>query len=90
MEGRSSLAYEGSEKFQYHDSQEEVPQLASEDSSWPLVGGCPVHRAHRQRNLWHQCLDTVSVIPLHTCADDEDPSDRFELLLQLGELHLPP
>jgi hypothetical protein len=89
MEGRSSLAHEGSEESQYHDSQEEVPQLASEDSSWPLVGGCPVHRAHVKRRLWHQ-LRHGKFNPLHACADDEDPSDRFELLLQLGKLYLPP
>ena len=63
MEGKSSLAHEGSEVSQYHDSQEEVPQLASEDSSWPLVGGDPVHRAHIKRKMRHQRLHMVSVTP---------------------------
>lgn len=88
MEGRSSLAHEGSEVSQYHDSQEEVPQLASEDSSWPLVGGDP-SSAHKTQNL-ASALTHGECDPLHACADDEDPSDRFELLLQLGELHLSP
>ena len=67
-----------------HDAASERQHNEPQMPSWPLIGAAPhppTERAQFLHQMWSQPRSPF--LPVHT--DQEDPSEKFELVLQLGE-----
>ena len=82
MEKDNALRRNSSELLADSESHQQTHEGDSEDASWPLIGALrrPSEPETRLVALMSMPKDVYLYI-----AESDDPSERFELLLQLGE-----